>query len=267
MPPLCHFSDHPKKNIFVPNFRTEKNIIKKRMYVGRKRTYGGRTEERKRSETPYKRKTKQSKSRRARVARIDRPLGLSKKVTHRYVEQHLDLNPGLGGNPAEYFFSANGLYDPNITGVGHQPLGFDQIGVFFDHYTVIYSQINVWFNNLDSGRAQFVGIKMDDNSVVSGSIPDFVENGLVKWGYCNCTCSGGESTLLSMEMDVSKFMGRPSIMSEDELRGDTGSNPADQAYWHLMVAPNAADDANIVRCLVEITYVAVWTEPKDIPAS
>lgn len=234
------------------------------MNVGRKRTYAGRE----RSKTPFKRtKAKRTKTQSRKLTRVDRPLGLSQRVVHRYVEEQLSLNPGVAGLPAEYFFSANGLYDPNISGVGHQPIGFDQIGTFFDHYTVIYSQINVWFNNIDSGISQFVGIKMDDNTSSAGTISKFVENGSCVWTSCGCTCSGDDNKMLSMEMDVSRFLGRPKIMSEDDLRGDTSNNPTEQAYWHIMAAPNVAQDSNLVRILVEITYVAIWTEPKDLDLS
>lgn len=199
--------------------------------------------------------------------RVSRPLGTSRKVIHRYVEENVDLNPGLAGIPAEYFFSANGLYDPNITGVGHQPVAFDEMVNFFDHYTVIYSQINVWANNIDTGISQFFGVKIDDDTTAAGSITRFVENGNCKWKQLGVTAAGNSSALISMETNVSKFMGRPSIMSEDDLRGDSAANPNDQCYWHLMAAPNVAQDSNIVRCLVEITYVAVWTEPRDLNLS
>lgn len=53
------------------------------------------------------------------------PLGKYFKSHNRYVEGFIDLNPGALGSNAPYTFSANGLYDPNITGSGHQPIGFD----------------------------------------------------------------------------------------------------------------------------------------------
>jgi len=42
------------------------------------------------------------------------------------------------GAVSTYVFAANGLYDPNITGTGHQPMGFDQLLQFYNHYQNLY---------------------------------------------------------------------------------------------------------------------------------
>ena len=47
---------------------------------------------------------------------------------------------GLAGN---HFFSANGCFDPNVTGTGHQPMGFDQMMLFYEQYTVVRSKISI----------------------------------------------------------------------------------------------------------------------------
>jgi hypothetical protein len=36
----------------------------------------------------------------------------------------------------EYLFNLNSLFDPNRTGVGHQPLGFDQLATLYEKYRV-----------------------------------------------------------------------------------------------------------------------------------
>lgn len=40
------------------------------------------------------------------------------------------------GVPALYQFNLNSLFDPDRTGVGHQPYGFDQIAALYDKYRV-----------------------------------------------------------------------------------------------------------------------------------
>ena len=46
-----------------------------------------------------------------------------------------------------YVYSANGLYDPDITGAGHQPMSFDQLIGMYEHYTVQSGKITVNFVN------------------------------------------------------------------------------------------------------------------------
>lgn len=46
---------------------------------------------------------------------------------------------------AEYVFSLNSIYDPDVTGTGHQPRGADQWGVLYREYMVRGARYNVQF--------------------------------------------------------------------------------------------------------------------------
>lgn len=192
---------------------------------------------------------------------------MSQKVTHRYCEYNIGLNPGIAGVPGVYVFSANGMYDPNITGVGHQPIGFDQVGEFFDHHTVIASKLRCTFQNTETGEAQMVGIKLSDGPTFTSDIRWFIENGSCTYGTVSRGGTGGETLDLEIGCNVSKFLGRPNIMSEDDLRGSNSSNPAEQAYFLIFGGPNSTNDTAAINVLVTIEYVAIWTEPKQLSFS
>jgi len=64
-------------------------------------------------------------------------------MTHKYCDK-VQLTSTLGVI-TNYLFSTNGLYDPNITGTGHQPAYFDQMTPIYNNYTVIMSRIKVTF--------------------------------------------------------------------------------------------------------------------------
>ena len=61
----------------------------------------------------------------------------TKVVRLKYVE-FFSSNTGTAV-PAVKYFSANGCYDPYISGTGHQPRGFDQWTAFYDHYCALRS--------------------------------------------------------------------------------------------------------------------------------
>ncbi len=72
---------------------------------------------------------------------------ISKLVTQQlYYENQLNL-AGTAGVLARYVFSANGAYDPNITGTGHQMMGFDQMMLFYEQAVVVRSKIQVTFSS------------------------------------------------------------------------------------------------------------------------
>lgn len=63
-----------------------------------------------------------------------------------------------------YSFRANSAFDPDYTGIGHQPLGFDQMMALYARYEVISTKCTATFFN-DQEEALIVG------SYVSNGVP------------------------------------------------------------------------------------------------
>lgn len=195
------------------------------------------------------------------VSGVPRPLGRSIRTNHTYFERQVTLSPSLGV-PGIYVYSANGMFDPNITGGGNQPLGFDQMTPMFDHYSVIYSKITVDFYYTGTSESAYVGVKLTDNS---GSVTSPAP--------LACGESTGalvtdqkDSITISRSVNIGKFLGRPNVLNEDDLRGTSSSNPTEQAYWFLYNIPNGSANNDVVA-IVRIEYVAIWTEPKALDLS
>lgn len=232
--------------------------------IGRKRTYASRSRSQSQSGKKKKQRTLMASSWNQKIMR---PLGRMQKMVHKYSEKSIVLDPGLGGTLATHVFSANGLYDPDITGVGHQVIGFDEITNFFDHYTTLWAKIDVAFDNTETTRGQMVGIFLKDTSTPYNGFTNAVENGQGKWAYCDEADTGNGVRRISLCVDVGKFLGRPNPLNEDDLRGNSGSNPTEQAYFHLCAEPRTATDTQSVICFVDITYIAAWTEPTTLAQS
>ncbi len=195
------------------------------------------------------------------------PLPKVFKFSTKYAETQIDLNAGAGGLMVSHLFAANGLYDPNVTGVGHQPLGFDQIMPMYDHYRVIGSRIRATFSNADTSYSQIVGIHLQDNTTVSEtSIDPLIENGMTRWTKVAPEGSGGCVKTLQMNFSNKKFFGK-AASSGDKYLGTISSNPTELAYFRLCCQPDHANDTGSVRCTVEIDYIALLTEPGNLAQS
>lgn len=200
-------------------------------------------------------------------SQIRKPFGNKLKVFTRYVDRGYTLNPGAAGTAAVQVFSANGLYDPDITGTGHQPIGFDQYMTAFDHYTVIGAKIRVYYENTDSTYSQMCGISISDNASAEADARVYIENGATRYSFLTVKGSSKDTTRLTHQVSVAKFMGRKSILSEDDFRGDVSNNPAEQVYFHVWAAPHNSVDSGNVNAIVQIDYVAILTEPKTLSLS
>lgn len=184
--------------------------------------------------------------------------------TFKYVETK-SYNPGIA-TAAINTYSANGMADPDITGFGHQPLGFDQlVGVLYDNYTVIGARIRCHFaSSGTSGTiSQFrVGVSVRDTAGFSGSGTTLIEQGRTNWK--TITPIGGKSqAIVTNKISISKFLGRSNVMSDSQLKGDATNNPTEQAYFLVWVAGiDDSEDGGAVFVTTEIEYLAVLTEPK-----
>lgn len=195
------------------------------------------------------------------------PLPLTLKTTMVYHET-FDLNPGAAGTNAVYIFSANGLYDPNITAIGHQPRGFDQLMALYDHFVVIGVKATLTTHNLDASKAQIVGMAIVDNSTSLGSANiQYME---LRTSKSRLVGPYGDqsTTSVAIACDPNKFLGRSKPLSDPELKGSASANPTEQAYIHCFGFPqDASTDTGAMNCRITLEYTAVLIEPKQPTSS
>jgi len=185
-----------------------------------------------------------------------------KFVTKLVYSDSFTLNPA-SASVANHVFTANGLFDPNITGAGHQPRGFDQIMTMFDHYVVIGSKMVARFSNPNNSQAIFGGIVLRDSQDITTNVRDWEENGYVRTVMVSSSNGTGGSTL-TYACNPSKFLGRSKPLSDSQLKGSVISNPTEQAYFHVGSWPiDAASDLSVLACNITIEYIVAFIEPKN----
>lgn len=218
----------------------------------------------------YKRKTRPRRRKRRNnqvSGTFNTPLPQKLLSKHRY-STTIQLDPGAAGILASHVFSANGLYDPDITGTGHQPMGFDQLAVLYDHYTVIGAKITVKGTNADTIYQQIVGINTLDDTTdpASGDINTMIEQGKTKYVVFGDAASTHSKTITA-KVAPKKFFGKSNMMDNAQLKGNAAANPTEQVYFHVVAAPIQGVNSVPIQLHVLIEYVAVWTEPKALASS
>lgn len=190
-------------------------------------------------------------------------LGDKVKVVMKYADT-LNMNPAAAS--ADYYvFSANGLYNPNITGIGtHQPRGYDQVMALYDHYVTIYAKIRVDFANL-SAVPLVVGIASSDTTT-SRSITGYMESRDVNYKILDAV-GGNSRATIQVGLSVAKFLGRSKILSDPECKGTSLSNPIEGAFFHLFCfAPDGSDPSGCTA-IASLEYTTMFIEPHQPPIS
>lgn len=181
----------------------------------------------------------------------------------RFADKHYSVNPGVAGTLAAQVFSANSLFDPDRTGVGHQPMGYDQFMVFYKHYCVHSAKITIHFYNADATQPQYVGINLMPTNTLMASFSEYVEKGDGTYCLLDPLDSPGTSKSLIWNFNARRFFGCKNPDDVEDLKGLVGSSPADEAFFHVWVHPSAAADTSSVYFGVCIDFWAHLTEHAD----
>lgn len=219
-----------------------------------------------------KKKREYKRSRRVTKRKSYVPRGLfakSTKMGFKYVDT-ITINPTSGSNFVHHTYSCNGMYDPDITGIGHQPRGFDQYMQFYNHYTVIGAKMKCTF-------VENIGTGADGNAYVgiiqtSGATPPITSiNTVLEINDAKFkvnTVRGTRPRIVTSSVNLSKALTQK-VLQEDNNAGTASANPVEQWYFQIMAASNDVGlvDPTAIQVLVEIDYIAVLHEPRDIAGS
>jgi len=91
---------------------------------------------------------------------------------------------------SQYRFRLNGLFDPNLTGGGHQPHGFDQLATIYNRYRVIGCSYTVYAIPQTGSNTIRVACLPANESVVPTGVADAVESPRCKWKFIDNTSKG-----------------------------------------------------------------------------
>lgn len=174
---------------------------------------------------------------------------------------------GVSGAANAYVFSANGLFDPDISGTGGQPMSFDQAMSYFNHYTVHRSTIQVTFMSDSATLRASVGLFVSGSSTVNTSVETLLENGDGAFQILEFAGAYGGTATFRRTLDLGKFQSVDDVMDDPNMRGDSASNPTEQAYYHLVVFNTGTAATVQVDFQVVITYDATFHEPRKGPLS
>lgn len=101
-------------------------------------------------------------------------------ATLRYSET-FQINPSIG-TPGHYLFRCGSIFDPNLTGVGHQPYGHDTLALIYNHYEVESATITL---TCTANSQAIFGITITDDASVNSDFDTVRETKGTTYAVCN----------------------------------------------------------------------------------
>lgn len=176
----------------------------------------------------------------------------------------LQVRSGAAGAPDYHEFVCNGLYDPDKTGTGHQPMGFDQLMAKYNHYRVLGSHIEIkilpsQFQTNSSTVLALIGLTVTPttgDAVVDGN--ELREQQGTKSTVAPRQAQGLKR--LTMGWGLKRTFGAKS--SDNNLYGTASSNPSEKSYWRITMIGDLGVQTEYVTLFIKIKYLAEFIEPK-----
>jgi len=198
---------------------------------------------------------------------IGLPLRKTCKLT--YCEQYV-VSPVTAGLPASQRMLINSLYDPNSTGTGHQPLGFDQWAVHYNQYIVKGAKVTTTFTNLAAGNSPVrIGhTYLSDSTSLDADLTDRLER--QRWTSTKLLLGAIDSrqTIVSY-FSTKKFFSVKDLTDEHQMRAEVSGNPTLPAYLFIWAQEASGTGAFVedLICETKIEFICEFLDPKEVGPS
>jgi len=191
-----------------------------------------------------------------------RPFPTRMVATLRYVET-IAINSAIV-SAANTSVACNSIYDPNLTGTGHQPYGHDTYASIYNQYTVLRSTIKITpFQQSANHMAYGVGI--EDAPIASISYDTWAEKPTYK-AICQRLDGSQAQKPIVLTWDRNKRF--PQNDTYRDLSAPFGANPSEIEVFNICLQSAGSGTAiGNNGFFVEVWYTCEFYELKDLGSS
>lgn len=169
------------------------------------------------------------------------------------------------GTPGTMQFNLGSLYDPNYTGAGDQPVGFDELMAIYQKYHVIAVKWEVDFTAVNATvAANNITIAMAATQAQPSTTidPDSLWAQPFSRAKTFYVDAGGLNRL-SMYVQLAKVLGVPykEVYESEEYEGTATTSPSRWPYGTIAVQNTDSSTTSIVWCCSRMTFYCEFRKP------
>jgi len=164
-------------------------------------------------------------------------------------------------SPAAQVFRANSLFDPDLSGTGHQPNSFDQIAAVYGIYCVTASRATVQVANQQSATALKVVAAYSDQNVGSYTVENLCELKYAKSVTVSETTSGPNVVNINFPtMAMSTLQGQRDLRDDPNNYTLVTTNPVDPTFFIIRVTSTDAVTSSAMGVNVTLWFDCTFKE-------
>lgn len=185
--------------------------------------------------------------------------GFADKAKTQLSYNEIGISFNSSPTPAAQVFRLNSCFDPNLTGVGHQPNTFDQYSAAYGQYCVTDFAVDIEIANFQVNPALCVAVVSDVNTS-SETVENLGESRRAITKLCPGVDGNGITKMHIPKTSISVIQGEKGIRSDPNNYQLISTNPVDPVFLIFKITNF---DANNVAAFVtfRITY---WTEFREL---
>lgn len=220
-----------------------------------------------------KRKTSKHGRKRATVRAIRQP-GLivpDKLVTTMTYASQVQYTPGVAAE--DRAFNLNSIFDPDLSGVGHQPMGRDQLANFYNRYRVTDCKWRIdHASQAGAGSILLVTIPNNETTTLAGNSQTAMETAYAQYKVSHhlATSAGTDMRHLQMKgsMHLAKLYGVSDAvaLAENRFAAEFSASPAEVAVLHV-VTFNLDGNAAVYNLIITLIYTVECYDRIQLAAS
>lgn len=205
------------------------------------------------------------------ISKTPFPDGIIAKL--RYTNAHT-LSPSTTGSDW-VVYNANSVFSPENSGSGHQPMGFDQYALLYNHFIVLGAKVVVTFTPqfsasayVAAGKDIWAVVGLRDTATLVTTMTRNMEMPQTRWKHVPAA-SARDKVVISKKFSAKRFFNVSDVKDKDDIGADVTSNPTDVACFHIGVGPMITASATplAISCTVNIQYIVLFREPKNLTQS
>lgn len=191
----------------------------------------------------------------------------SVRVTLKYAEKLLMSTLTTTG-AWTYVYRLNSVFDPNFTGTGHQPNGFDQWSAFYGKYRVIGGNWKVTMANQDAQyQLDVVAVERANDNSIDSNLYDYLQE--PRSHYACAAPRGSPAVSLGSHFSNQRLLGlKKDEFADQDYAALVTTNPAVLTWLNLFVQVSGGELSGADQSiLIEIEYQVEFYEREELDAS
>lgn len=177
------------------------------------------------------------------------PATMLTKMTYEDIKQI-----SAAGVSSQTLYRLCSIFDPDFTGVGHQPMGHDQWATLYGRYRVLGCSYEIHAVNYSDGNPQEFSVSIAETSTPGTAIQEHASTQLAILPN-----NQQQVKVIKGYVDTTKFEGDPGARYDKDYSAAFGNNPARELFLVLQGRNMlSASDIQIAMIVKLVYYVRMY---------